>query len=172
MFTARCGDQLVLALRYTLMCLVLFSPLCACSRKRLDASGVQHQEQEILEINVRPGWKSGTKITFQEKGERKLRVTLGSRAAAACLLSSQSSCSWTFSWVLPCSKTRSLLCVWTCVWLVPILLLTIVYAACAWLEFAGDENPGRIAADIVFVLHEKANDVFKRDGNDLIYTHR
>lgn len=73
------------------------------SRKRLDASGVQHQEQEILEINVRPGWKSGTKITFQEKG---------------------------------------------------------------------DENPGRIAADIVFVLHEKANDVFKRDGNDLIYTHR
>lgn len=43
-------------------------PLC-CSRKRLDATGQQRQEQEILEINVRPGWKAGTKITFQEKGE-------------------------------------------------------------------------------------------------------
>ena len=41
----------------------------ACSRKRLDAStGQQRQEQEILEIAVRPGWKAGTKITFQEKG--------------------------------------------------------------------------------------------------------
>ena len=48
----------------------------ACSRKRLDAStGQQRQEQEILEIAVRPGWKSGTKITFQEKGEW-LRVAL------------------------------------------------------------------------------------------------
>ncbi|PSC70447.1 dnaJ-like protein subfamily B member 1-like [Micractinium conductrix] len=73
------------------------------SRKRLDASGMQHPETEILEINVRPGWKAGTKITFQEKG---------------------------------------------------------------------DENPGRTAADIVFVLQEKAHPVFKRDGNDLIYTHR
>lgn len=40
-----------------------------CSRKRLDATGQQRQETEILEINVRPGWKAGTKITFQEKGE-------------------------------------------------------------------------------------------------------
>ena len=37
---------------------------------------------------------------------------------------------------------------------------------------AGDENPGRIAADIVFVLHEKPHPAFSRDGNDLIYTHR
>lgn len=44
--------------------------LCTCcSRKRLDATGQQRQETEILEINVRPGWKAGTKITFQEKGE-------------------------------------------------------------------------------------------------------
>jgi DnaJ-class molecular chaperone len=35
----------------------------------MDASGAQRQEAEILEINVRPGWKAGTKITFQEKGE-------------------------------------------------------------------------------------------------------
>lgn len=73
------------------------------SRKRVDATGQPRQEAEILEINVRPGWKSGTKITFQEKG---------------------------------------------------------------------DENLGRIAADIVFVLKEKAHPTFKRDGNDLIYTHR
>lgn len=37
---------------------------------------------------------------------------------------------------------------------------------------AGDENPGRIASDIVFVLQEKPHPLFKRDGNDLIYTHR
>lgn len=74
------------------------------SRKRLDAStGQQRQEQEILEIAVRPGWKAGTKITFQEKG---------------------------------------------------------------------DENPGRIAADIIFVLQEKPHPHFTREGNDLIYTHR
>ena len=38
------------------------------SRKRVEPSGAQRAEQEILEINVRPGWKAGTKITFQEKG--------------------------------------------------------------------------------------------------------
>ena len=50
-------------------CVAVPLPLtCARSRKRLDASGMQHPETEILEINVRPGWKAGTKITFQEKG--------------------------------------------------------------------------------------------------------
>lgn len=39
------------------------------SRKRLDANGQQRPDSEMLEINVRPGWKAGTKITFQEKGE-------------------------------------------------------------------------------------------------------
>lgn len=37
---------------------------------------------------------------------------------------------------------------------------------------AGDEHPGRIAADIIFVLQEKPHPAFRRDGNDLIYTHR
>uniref|UniRef100_A0A7S0RM28 J domain-containing protein n=1 Tax=Chlamydomonas leiostraca TaxID=1034604 RepID=A0A7S0RM28_9CHLO len=59
------------------------------------------QESEILEIAVRPGWKKGTKITFQEKG---------------------------------------------------------------------DEAPGVVAADVVFVLDEKHHPKFKRDGNDLIHT--
>jgi DnaJ family protein B protein 4 len=26
-------------------------------------------EEEILEVNVKPGWKKGTKVTFPEKGE-------------------------------------------------------------------------------------------------------
>jgi DnaJ-class molecular chaperone len=27
-------------------------------------------EEEILEVNVKPGWKKGTKVTFPEKGEK------------------------------------------------------------------------------------------------------
>lgn len=56
---------------------------------------------EILEIAVRPGWKKGTKITFQEKG---------------------------------------------------------------------DEEPGIIPADIVFVLDEKPHPRFRRDGDNLHHT--
>ncbi|KAI4337835.1 hypothetical protein L6164_016204 [Bauhinia variegata] len=29
------------------------------------------EEQEILTINVKPGWKKGTKITFEEKGNER-----------------------------------------------------------------------------------------------------
>jgi DnaJ family protein B protein 4 len=74
------------------------------SRRRVDpATGASRQEAEILTIEVRPGWKKGTKITFQEKG---------------------------------------------------------------------DEHPGRVPADIVFVLAEKPHAAFAREGNDLVYTHR
>lgn len=59
--------------------------------------------EEILTINIKPGWKKGTKITFPEKG---------------------------------------------------------------------NETPGTIAADLMFVVDEKPHETFKRDGNDLIYTHR
>jgi DnaJ family protein B protein 4 len=59
--------------------------------------------EEILTIEVKPGWKKGTKITFPEKG---------------------------------------------------------------------NEQPSVIAADLVFVIDEKPHEVFKRDGNDLIVTHR
>jgi len=34
-----------------------------------DATGKQMPVQEILEIDVRPGWKDGTKITFEGKGD-------------------------------------------------------------------------------------------------------
>ena len=56
---------------------------------------------ETLTIDVKPGWKKGTKITFPEKG---------------------------------------------------------------------DEAPGTIAADIVFVVEEKKHPQFERDGNDLVKT--
>lgn len=37
---------------------------------------------------------------------------------------------------------------------------------------AGDEGPGKIPSDIVFVVDEKPHPTFTRDGNDLVYTHR
>eukprot|EP00897_Mesotaenium_endlicherianum_P004302 jgi/Mesen1/38/ME1089229C05695 len=59
--------------------------------------------EEILTIDVKPGWKKGTKITFPEKG---------------------------------------------------------------------NEQPGTLPADLVFVVDEKPHDTFKRDGFDLVYTQK
>lgn len=55
--------------------------------------------EEILTIEIRPGWKKGTKITFPEKG---------------------------------------------------------------------NQEPGVIAADLIFVIDEKPHEVFTREGNDLV----
>lgn len=60
-------------------------------------------ETEILTINVKPGWKKGTKITFPEKG---------------------------------------------------------------------NEQVNQLPADLVFVIDEKPHEVYKRDGNDLIVSHK
>ncbi|KAL3745341.1 dnaJ homolog subfamily B member 4 isoform X2 [Eucalyptus grandis] len=73
------------------------------SRTVMDANGRQTTETEILTIEVKPGWKKGTKITFPDKG---------------------------------------------------------------------NEQPNQLPADLVFVIDEKAHDVFQRDGNDLIMNHR
>ncbi|MCD9641239.1 hypothetical protein HAX54_027328 [Datura stramonium] len=73
------------------------------SKKVADASGKRMQVEEILTINIKPGWKKGTKITFQEKG---------------------------------------------------------------------NEQPGVIPADLVFIVDEKPHRVFSRDGNDLIVTQK
>jgi DnaJ homolog subfamily B member 4 len=73
------------------------------SRKRMDPTGARRDESETLTIDIKPGWKKGTKITFQEKG---------------------------------------------------------------------DEHPGRVPADIVFVLDEKPHATFTRDNNDLVYVHK
>ncbi|CAL5183103.1 unnamed protein product [Lathyrus oleraceus] len=60
--------------------------------------GVIVQEEEILKIEVKPGWRKGTKITF---------------------------------------------------------------------EGVGDEKPGYLPADIVFLIDEKKHPLYRRDGNDL-----
>ena len=36
----------------------------------------------------------------------------------------------------------------------------------------GDEHPGHVPADIVFVIDEKLHGTYRRDGNDLLTTHR
>eukprot|EP01025_Chloroclados_australasicus_P028837 TRINITY_DN285_c0_g1_i1.p1 TRINITY_DN285_c0_g1~~TRINITY_DN285_c0_g1_i1.p1 ORF type:complete len:340 (-),score=51.15 TRINITY_DN285_c0_g1_i1:245-1264(-) len=44
-------------------------------RNLMDSSGQSMQVEEILEIDVKPGWKEGTKITFPEKGDERPGVT-------------------------------------------------------------------------------------------------
>ncbi|KAL5203071.1 hypothetical protein ABZP36_014023 [Zizania latifolia] len=73
------------------------------SRDVMDAAGKPTNVEEILTIEIKPGWKKGTKITFPEKG----------------------------------NETRNV-----------------------------------IPADLVFIIEERAHPKFKRDGNDLIYTHK
>ena len=34
----------------------------------------------------------------------------------------------------------------------------------------GDETPGHIPADVIFVIEEKAHSVFSREGNNLVFT--
>lgn len=67
----------------------------------LDESGKRVNAEKILTINVKPGWKTGTKITFPEEG---------------------------------------------------------------------DEAPGVVPADIIFVLEEKPHPYFVREGDNLFYT--
>ncbi|KAM7264719.1 hypothetical protein ACFE04_002402 [Oxalis oulophora] len=44
------------------------------SREVLDASGKVKPVEEILSIDIKPGWKKGTKITFPEKGNEHPNV--------------------------------------------------------------------------------------------------
>ncbi|XP_075480215.1 uncharacterized protein LOC142520938 [Primulina tabacum] len=69
------------------------------SRNVFDGHGKPHLVEEIVTIDIKPGWKKGTKITFPEKG---------------------------------------------------------------------NEEPGIIPADLIFVLDERTHPVYTRDGNDLI----
>ncbi|WCJ35990.1 DNAJ heat shock family protein [Euphorbia peplus] len=69
------------------------------SRNITDVSGKVRTVEEILTIEIKPGWKKGTKITFPEKG---------------------------------------------------------------------NQEPGIIPADLVFVVDEKPHAVYKREGNDLV----
>lgn len=40
------------------------------SRKIYNESGILRTEEKILEVNIKPGWKAGTKITFAQEGDR------------------------------------------------------------------------------------------------------
>lgn len=40
------------------------------SRKVLQPDGTTKKEDKVLTINVKPGWKAGTKITFQKEGDQ------------------------------------------------------------------------------------------------------
>ncbi|MED6169023.1 hypothetical protein PIB30_017389 [Stylosanthes scabra] len=69
------------------------------SRTVYDAFGKSRNVEEILTIEIKPGWKKGTKVTFPEKG---------------------------------------------------------------------NQEPGVIPADLVFVIDEKPHILYRRDGNDLV----
>ncbi|XP_064095931.1 dnaJ homolog subfamily B member 4-like [Macrobrachium nipponense] len=71
------------------------------TRNVVGGDGLSRKEEKILTINVKPGWKEGTKVTFEREG---------------------------------------------------------------------DQIPGKIPADIVFVIKDKPNAMFKRDGANVIYT--
>ncbi|EDW11346.1 dnaJ protein homolog 1 isoform X2 [Drosophila mojavensis] len=73
------------------------------SRYVVQPDGSSKKEDKVLQISIKPGWKSGTKVTFQKEG---------------------------------------------------------------------DQAPGKIPADIVFIIRDKPHTMFKREGSDLRYTAR
>lgn len=73
------------------------------TRKVVSPDGSQKTEDKVLSIQIKPGWKSGTKITFPKEG---------------------------------------------------------------------DQMPGRVPADIAFVVKDKPHPKFKREGADIRYVHR
>ncbi|XP_065355672.1 dnaJ protein homolog 1 isoform X1 [Calliphora vicina] len=73
------------------------------SRRVQQPDGASKKEDKYVSISIKPGWKSGTKVTFQKEG---------------------------------------------------------------------DQAPGKIPADIVFIIRDKPHAMFKREGSDLRYTAR
>ncbi|NP_001306716.1 dnaJ protein homolog 1 [Bactrocera neohumeralis] len=67
------------------------------------ATGQPRKEEKVLNITVKPGWKAGTKITFQKEG---------------------------------------------------------------------DQTPGKVPADIIFIIRDKPHQLFKREGSDIKYNAR
>uniref|UniRef100_A0AC35TTN0 J domain-containing protein n=1 Tax=Rhabditophanes sp. KR3021 TaxID=114890 RepID=A0AC35TTN0_9BILA len=73
------------------------------TKKVVTPDGSRKTEDKVLSVEIKPGWKSSTKITFSKEG---------------------------------------------------------------------DIFPGRVPADIVFVIRDKPHAHFKREGNDIVYTHK
>ena len=122
------------------------------SRNVTDATGRMDRVTETLSIDIKPGWKKGTKITFPKKGaaSRGLCRHMCRGVTAICLEHS--------SVVHYAECERSFLSG-------RFPVFTGVFC-----DGAGDERPGTIPADIVFVINEKKHPVFEREGNDLIHT--
>lgn len=72
-------------------------------RKVVEPNGTSKTEDKVLTIHIRPGWKSGTKITFPKEG---------------------------------------------------------------------DQLPGRVPADIAFIIKDKPHPKLKREGSEIRYVHR
>jgi len=71
------------------------------SRRVVSPDGTSSVQEKILTVDIKPGWKAGTKITFPEEG---------------------------------------------------------------------DQYPGRIPADVIFIIKERQHPKFKREGNDIVCT--
>lgn len=91
----------------------------------------------MLTLDIRPGWKKGTKVKEYEKKGKKISIANENRFlllfSIACLC-----------------------------FLVFFVVVKIKF------EREGDQAPGIIPADIVFVLNEREHPRFKREGNNLI----
>ena len=55
-----------------------------------DASGQSMRVSEVLQVEVKPGWKGGTKITFPEKGEHFHQIAV--RASNCCYWQDDMNC--------------------------------------------------------------------------------
>lgn len=73
------------------------------SRTVYDEDGHSRSEEKVLTLNVKPGWKAGTKVTFSREG---------------------------------------------------------------------DKFPGKVPADIAFIIRDKPHPVFTRDGSNICYKHQ
>ena len=73
------------------------------SRKVHKEDGSVKHEDKVLKVNIKPGWKSGTKVTFSQEGDR---------------------------------------------------------------------IPGKIPADVAFIIRDKPHALFTRDGSDLKFTYK
>ncbi len=119
------------------------------------ASGRQLPVEEVLEVAVKPGWKEGTRITF----EGAASSWLPGRCQAALL---------PCCWLQRCSRRHGLQ-------QAPPpspRALTRFPAACLSSPpparaGKGDELPGQPAADLVFVVKQLPHERFTRQGNDL-----
>ncbi|CAK9160524.1 unnamed protein product [Ilex paraguariensis] len=109
------------------------------------------QEEEILHIRVKPGWKKGTKITFKGKGDQKP----GTLPADIAFVMDEKR--------HPVYKRLG-----------DDLELGVEIPLPGWkkgtkitFKGKGDQKPGTLQADIAFVIDEKRHPVYKRLGNDL-----